>query len=453
MRRRHFAGLILASTLITFDGTAVTLALPAIGQDLSIPVSRLQWIANAPLLMLAAVLLPAGTLADRYGRVRVMRIGLALFALASVLCAIAQGDVWLIVTRAILGAGGALVLPAALAVLRGECTDPLERTRMFGVWAAWTGAAAAAGPLLAGAVLDFLSWRAIFIPTALGAAIAAVLLEPRSAAASATHAQPVPVVATLALVGLLGGTAYVLMYASTGELDWTAAPAAGIAAAGGFGFLRNRQRRLLLPQEVVTSPNCLPANAATFALYFGMFGLSFLIALYVQQVLGHSAFRAAVLLLPMSLMLLLAEPLGRLTARFGTRFLIGAGVLIAAAGLGWIGTGPDPLPFWSRIFAGTAVFGLGVSLAVSSLTHAAVAAVPETWAGAASGLNHATVRAAGLLSVALLGSIAAPGFSDAVSADGVRRAVIVCGAVVAIGGLAASARLRDEAPGGLTGAN
>jgi hypothetical protein len=194
----------------------------------------------------------------------------------------------------------------------------------------------------------------------------------------------------------------------------------------------------------------VPANATTFALYFGMFGLSFLVVLYVQQVLQYSAFWAAIVLLPMSLMLLLAERFGTLTAAVGARPIAIGGALSAAFGIAWMGSAPHPVPFWSHIIVGSALFGLGISLAVSALTHAAVAAVPETCAGAASGLNHAVVRAAGLVAVALLGSLAAPGLSDAISAEGFQRSLLTCAAMVAAGGVVGSALLRDDAPGGIS---
>ena len=180
-----------------------------------------------------------------------------------------------------------------------------------------------------------------------------------------------------------------------------------------------------------------------------MFGVSFLLVLYVQQVLRYSALWAATVLLPMSVMLMFAERFGRLATSFGTRSLIISGAVLSASGIGWIGSSPHPLPFWSHIMGGTALFGLGISVAVSALTHAVVAAVPDTCAGAASGLNHAVVRMAGLVAVALLGSIAAPDVSDAVSPDGVRCAMIVCAIVVGIGGVWGSVLMRNEEPGGL----
>ena len=455
MDGRQLAGLILASALVTLDGTATTVALPALGRDLSASVWYLQWIANAPLLVLSALLLPAGTLADKYGRVRLMRLGLVGFVAASVACAFAQSPTGVIAAKLAQGAGGALVLPAALAALRSAYTDSVERTRVFGIWAAWTGAASAAGPLLAGALVDAASWRAVFIPPA-AAGLAALLLLRRQAqqdVPAAAAAAPVPRLASAALVAVLGALAYFLMQAP--DVALTGARVAWplvLAVLGAVVLMRAPHRNVLFPRELLCSRNCLPANVASFAFYFGMFGVSFLVVLYVQQVLRHSASWAAVVLLPISIMLLFAERFGRLAERFGTRLLIVTGAIAAAAGIAWMGSSSHPMPFWSHIVVGTGLLGFGISLAVSALTNAAVAAVPEAWAGAASALNHAVVRVAGLIAVALLGSIAAPGASDAVSAEGMRRAMIVCAVVVAVGGVWSSLLIRDEEPGGLTAA-
>lgn len=451
MERRALTGLILASTLVTLDGTAATIALPAIGRDLSVPVSRIQWIGNAPLVMLAALLLPAGAIGDRYGRVRVTRAGVAMFTAASLACVAAASDLWLIVARGAQGAGGALVLPAVLAVLRAAYADAAERTRTFGVWAAWTGAASAAGPLIGGALVDLLSWRAVFAMSAAAGVVAFVLLRAEVPVQTGARPQQVPVLATVAIVTLLGALAYLFIEAP--DAGWRSAPVvlgAGLAAGGLLLLKAAPKRHILFPRELLGSHNCLPANGATFALYFGMFGLSFLLVLYTQQVLDYSAVRAALALLPVSAMLFLAEPFGRLAAKFGTRRVILAGGLVAGAGILWLATGGHPLPFWSRIVAGTAAFGLGVSLAVSALTQAAVSAVPEPCAGAASGLNHAVVRAAGLAAIALLGSVAARGGgADAVSPEGFQQAMLLCGVVVVGGSSVSAALVRDEKAGGL----
>jgi hypothetical protein len=450
MHRRQLAGLILASALITFDGTATTVALPAIGRDLSTSISGLQWIANASLLVLAAMLLPAGTLADRFGRIRTLRFGLIAFVAASCAAAAAPSDTAVIAAKLAQGAAGAFMLPAALAVLRETYTDADERARMFGVWAAWTGAASAAGPLMAGALVDVWSWRTVFLPSAV-AGLAAVLLLGRAATSSTTtRSAPVPAAATVALSVLVGAMAFILIQSpAPGARGAQLIMAVILAIAAGTVLARDPRRQVLFPRELLTARNCVPANVTTFALYFGMFGLSFIVVLYVQQLLEYSALWAAVTLLPISILLLFAERLARWTTAIGTRWVIVGGAVAAAVGIAWIGSSPHPVPFWSRIIVGTGVFGFALSVAVSALTHAAVAGVPETCAGTASGLNHAVVRAAGLVSVALLGSIAAPGMSDSVSAEGVQRALLTCAAVVGAGGILGGAFLRDDQPGGV----
>ena len=268
MPRRQLAGLILASALVTLDGTATTIALPAIGAAWSTPMFRLQWIGNAPLLVLAALLLPAGSLADRFGRVRVIRAGLVTFVAGALVAAAAPSDLVLIAARLAQGAGGALILPAVLAVLRGGHPDAAERTRVFGVWAAWTGAAGARalGPLLGGSLVDLLGWRAVFLPAAAAALASALLLEREMAGGGATRRLPIPLTATSALIVLFGATAYLLMAgASEGMEVWLAMPG-GLALTATVVFARSPQRHLLLPRELLRARNCLPANVSTFAL-------------------------------------------------------------------------------------------------------------------------------------------------------------------------------------------
>jgi MFS family permease len=218
MPRRQLAGLILASALITLDGTATTIALSAIGRDFAVPISRLQWIVNAPLLVLAAMLLPAGTLADRFGRLRVIRLGLGVFVAASVMCVAAWSDLALIAAKFAQGLGGALVLPAVLAMLRGAYEQPAERTRGFGIWAAWTGAASAAGPLLAGLLVDLWSWRTAFVPSIAAGLLAIALLRRATWAEAAARPGPIPATAILALMALFGAAAYLLIQAPRGGL-------------------------------------------------------------------------------------------------------------------------------------------------------------------------------------------------------------------------------------------
>jgi MFS family permease len=302
-------------------------------------------------------------------------------------------------------------------------------------------------------LVDLISWRAVFLFSAALAVATALLLgsAPESRAERASPSiRPFP---ALLIVTLLAGLSVLLINGGhDGSWRSPSSLAAAIAVAlSALALWRYHQLTPVLPRELLCSVNCISANAATFVLYFGVFGLSFLLVIYTQAVLDYSATWSAVTVLPTALaILVLAEPFGRAGAWIGARTLVMAAPLAAAAGVLWIGMGPHPLPFWTHIVTGAALFGLGVAMAVSPLTHAAISSVPEESAGTASGVHHATVRASGLAAVALLGSLAAAG--DAVGAltvDGFRRALLVCAAVIAVAGVLAGSRIIDEAPGGL----
>lgn len=450
MSRHALAAVVLASGLITFDGTAVTVALPDIGRSLEAPMSVLQWTTNASLLVLAVFLVPAGVLGDRFGRRRVMAAGLALFGAASVGCAMAGSAGILIGARFVQGAGAALVVPGAIAILRASYRDDAERTRAFGVLAAWTGFASAAGPLLGGALVDVWSWRVVFLSSAALASAALLLLRaaPESADPSARRHLHAPT--AFLLMAMLAGASYALIEAPgrLASADVIAGVVISLVAAA--LLVQGGRLRDVIPAEVLASRNCLAANASTFLLYFGLFGLSFLLVLYMQGPLGYSATWAGVGILPISVVLwLLAEPFGRVAGRYGSRVPIVAGPLVAGAGMIWIGAGPHPLSFWTVVVPGTAVFGAGMAIAVSALTHAAVSSLPESCAGAASGVHHGVVRTAGLLAVALLGSVATGEEGRELSITGFRVGLIVSGAVIVAAGALVGRAIRNEEPGGL----
>jgi hypothetical protein len=296
---------------------------------------------------------------------------------------------------------------------------------------------------------DRLSWRAVFATSAVVAAAALALLKGTREEAAVRGAR-LPLVETFALAVFLASFASLLISART--LSWSSPHiiiTAVLILVSARMLMRPASEQSLLPRELLKTRNCVPANSATFGLYFGMFGLSFLLVLYTQQVLGYSGIRAGAAVLPISVMLFFAEPFGRMAARAGTRRLIVLGSAAAAAGILWMAAGPHPLAFWSRIVVGTTIFGLGISLAVAPLTYAAVSAVPESCAGAASGFNHATVRASGLLAIALLGFVAGDTQSNAVSVEGFSDAMLICGLVVGAGGLGGGLRISDTEPGGL----
>ena len=450
MKTRELPGLLIASALITFDGTAVTTALAAVGKDLELSFAELQWVANASLLTMAALLVPAGAITDRVGRGRTIRVGLVAIAVSSLACLSASTGLVLIAARMVQGAAAAMVLPGALAIVRAAYRDDKERTRMFGRWAAATGLAGAAGPLTGGALVDLISWRAVFATSAGVALVAWLLLARVRLGDGHPRREPVLFMPALALTCLLGSFAYVLIQGpSTGWRAPSMLAGVLLMLPAAMILLRTSQRHQLLPQELLCARNCVAGNAATFSLYFGVFGLSFLLVLYTKQTLGYSGIWSAVGVLPVSLaMLVLAETLGTAATRYGTRPTVMLGSIIAAAGVLWIATAPHPLPFWSRIIVGCTIVGIGASLTISPLTEATVASVPISYAGVASGLNHATARASGLIAIALLGSIAAPRSSE-LSPEGLARALMVCAVLMAVGGAGSAALLTDRQPDGL----
>jgi len=451
MAVRALAALIIASALITFEGTATTVALPSIGNSLGLTFSLLQWIGNASLLTMAALLVPAGIAGDRFGRVRSVRVGLSVFAASSLLCAATSSSAALIAARFVQGAGAALVLPGALAILRTAYSEDEQRVRIFGRCAAATACAAAVGPIVAGVLSDAMSWRLVFVVSGAIALLALVLLR-GCRSDGCVRREPVPYAGAAALTVFLVAVTYVIMALPVDEWHEPSFVGAVLTALGaGLLLARVSPREGLVPAAILRSRNCAAGNAATFCIYFGLFGLSFLLALYTQQSLGYSVTGSALALVPMSVMtLLLAERLGNASVRFGSRITITAGAVIAAAGLLWIATSPDdPIPFWTRIVAGGAVFGVGVSVTLSPLTHVTVASVPVEHASAASGVNHATARAAGLVAIAALGSIASTPQSNTVSADGLSRALFVCATLLAVVGTATAALLKESEPGGL----
>jgi MFS family permease len=198
---------------------------------------------------------------------------------------------------------------------------------------------------------------------------------------------------------------------------------------------------------LIRARNCIAANVSTFGLYFGVFGLPFAIVIYLQEVLEFSALNASLAILPLSIMMFFAAPFAKLSARWGSKRLVVVGSLLAAAGAGWMAASFASQPLWSAIVIGTALFGLGVAIAVSPLTQAAIAGVGESCAGAASALNHAVVRAAGLAGIALLGSIMGTTATGEPSLDAFRSAMSTCGIVGAAFGLGGAFLLKEEDAG------
>ncbi|MET7966973.1 MFS transporter [Micromonospora sp. NPDC005305] len=403
---------ILASGMVFLDSTVVNVALPRLGAELDASVAGLQWTVNGYLLMLAAFVLLGGALGDRFGRRRVFLLGVVWFAVASMLCGLAQGTGWLIAARFLQGAGGALLTPGSLSVLQASF-DPDDRARAIGTWSGLSGVSTALGPLLGGWLIDAFSWRWIFfvnLPLAVGVVLAALrwVPESRDEAASRTGAGRRFDVAGALLGALaLGGVTYALIDAparGAGSPAVVAAAVLGVLGAVVFVLVeRRRGDTAMLPTGLFGSRLFSVLNIFTVIVYAALGGFTFFLAVYLQNVVGWSALLTGLATVPMTLLLLVGSArAGALAARIGPRLPLTVGPVVAAAGLLLLRRVGPGASYWVDVLPGVLLFGAGLTLVVAPLTASVLAAVADRFAGVASGFNNAAARAGGLLAVAAL---------------------------------------------------
>lgn len=437
----------LGSGLAFLDATVVNVILPVLGRDLGASLAALQWTLDGYLLTLSALLLPAGALGDRHGRRRTFTLGLAWFALASLLCGIAPGAGTLVAARAVQGVGAALLVPGSLALIRA-CFAPEDQGRAIGAWAGLSGVTTALGPLLGGWLADAISWRAVFLvnpPLAALGLWAAARFVPES---RAPHGRPLDVAgAALAALGLAGIT-FALIEATGGTASAPrvlAAAASGVGALAAFVAVERRAAAPMLPPSLFRVRQFTGANGTTFALYFGLGGATFLLALQLQRGLGWSPLASGAALVPLTVCILVLSPWsGRVAARTGNRPLMAAGALVAGAGLALLARVAPGATYLSAVFPGVATLGVGLGLAVAPLTSAALSAVGADRAGVASAANNAVARIAGLLAVAVLPLAAGIAPADVAAGSftgGFRRAMAISAALCAVGGAVAWATI------------
>jgi EmrB/QacA subfamily drug resistance transporter len=428
---------VLGSGVAFLDGTIVNVALPSIASDLGASLSDLQWVLDAYLVTLTALVLLGGSLGDRYGRRRVFLLGLAGFTGASMACGLAPDVQVLIVARAVQGIGAALLVPGSLAIL-SAVFDPEDRARAVGAWSGLGGVASAIGPFLGGWLIDSVSWRLAFfvnVPFAAAVVVAArhvpetssgeeEHLDLRGAAAASLGLAFLTygLIEEVAVVGVVGG---VLL--------------------AGFLVLEWPSRAPMLPLTVFRNAQFSGANATTLAVYAALGGAFFLLVIELQVALHYSALAAGSALLPVTLlMLVLSARAGALAQRIGPRLPMTVGPLVVAGGL----------LLWTRVDAGGSyvgtvlpgaiVFGLGLSLTVAPLTATIMAAADDQHLGVASGVNNAIARLAGLLAVALLPAVVGLDTSGAAHAldTGVDSAMVVAAGLAVVGGLLSLATVR-----------
>jgi len=405
------AACILASSLSFIDGSVVNVGLPAIGRSFGGGGAEdLQWVINAYLLPLSALLLLGGAAGDRYGKKLMLIAGVALFALASAACALAPNLVTLQTARALQGVGAAVMLPSSLAILGAVYTGE-ARGRAVGIWAAAGAVAGAIGPVLGGWLIDVSGWRAIFllnIPVALGALVLAWLFAP---APKDTQSTPLDltggVLATLGLGVITWG-----LTLGSGKTGWNAtalaASAAGAAMLAGFVWVEKaRGDKAMMPLGLFASKSYVGLSLLTFALYGALGGVLVLVPYVLIVGHGYSGTAAGAALLPFPLIIAAISPvIGSVAGRIGSRWPLTLGPLGVAAGfLLLMRVGDDG--YWATVFPAVVVMSAGMAGAVAPLTTAVLSSVDARHTGSASGFNSAVSRTGGLIATALLGAVLA----------------------------------------------
>jgi EmrB/QacA subfamily drug resistance transporter len=399
---------VLGSGVVSLDATVVNVALPTIGRELHAGVEGVTWTINGYSLTLAALILLGGALGDRYGRRRIFVLGVIWFGAASLLCGIAPNLPVLIAARALQGVGGALLTPGSLAMISASFA-PEDRGRAIGAWSGLGGLASAAGPLVAGLLLD-LSWRLVFLIN-LPLTVLVIALAIRHVPESLDEQAPrhLDLAGASAAVAGLAGITYALTEApgrGPGSPLVLAAAAAGIAGMVLFLVIERRGSHPLIPLDIFASRQFTAANLVTFALYAALGGVFLLLALVLQISVGMSPLVAGSSLLPITvIMLALSARAGALASRIGPRRPMTFGPLVVGCGLLLmlrIGPGAGYL---TAVLPAVIVFGLGLALTVAPLTAAVLGAAAARHAGVASGVNNAVARTAGLLAVAVLPAV------------------------------------------------
>ncbi|GAA1439787.1 MFS transporter [Nocardiopsis tropica] len=405
---------VLGSGMAFLDSTVVTVALPAVQEDLDTGLSGLQWIVNGYMVTLSALILLSGSLSDRFGRVRLFMAGVAVFALASALCTFAPTLEWLIAGRVVQGVGGALLTPGSLAILQAGFREQ-DRARAIGAWSGLTGVASAVGPFVGGWLVQIGDWRLIFlINLPLAAAVLAIawfkVPESRDARASRKLDYPGALLGVVAL----GGITYALIqWGAVGGTPavWTGV-VVGVLSLGAFLAVEARTANPMLPLGIFSSTSFSVTNAATVLIYGSLGPLLFLLVIHLQEVAGYSPVAAGAASLPITLLMLaLSARSGKLAARIGPRPQLVAGPLLLAAGFVLLSRlGPDA-PYLTGVLPGVLLVALGLSTTVAPLTATVLASVSERHAGLASGVNNTFARAAQLIGVAAVPVLAGIGGS------------------------------------------
>ena len=396
--------------MIMLDNTVVNVALPSIAKDLHISISELEWIVTGYALVFAALLITGGKLADMFGRRRIFIIGLAIFSLASLACGLAPNAGFLIGARGVQGVGAALMSPATLSIITATF-PPKQRGQAIGIWAGVSALALAIGPLVGGLIVDNIGWNWIFfvnVPIgALGIVVSQLVIKESR---DTSHEQSIDLPGLLTSGLALFALSYGLIEGN--RHGWASGEILGLFAAaavllGAFIVLESRQRLPMLDLSLFKIPSFVGANTVALLVSLGMFGVFFFISLYVQNILGYSPTKAGAIFLPMTVLIIFIAPVaGKLSDRFGGRWLMGGGMTLLGISLLFYQRAGLHSGFWTLLPA-LVLGGIGMAMTMSPMTSVAMGSVPTDKAGVGSGVLNSFRQVGGALGIAVMGAIIA----------------------------------------------
>ena len=403
--------LCLAELLVGIDNTIVNVALPSISRELSAGTSGLQWVVDAYTLVFAGLLLGFGHLGDRFGRRRMLLVGIAGFGLISVGAALADSLGELITARAVMGAFAALIFPATLALLTNMFTDARERVAAVGIWAGVAGVSVAVGPVTGGWLLEHFSWHSVFwvnIPMAVVALLAVVRFVPES------RDPHVGALDVLGVVLSVSGISALVWAVIEGPRRGWASPLELLAFIGGAMLLaafigwEQHSESPVLDVRLFMNRRFSAASGAISVAFFGLFGFIFLITQYFQVIKGYSTLSAGVRTLPFALVIGGLAPVAvQLAQRFGATVVVAVGLVLMSAGFGLASTADAQSSYWGKIIISMVLMAAGLGLISGPATESIMGALPREQAGAGSAVNDTTRELGGTLGVAVLGSVLA----------------------------------------------
>jgi EmrB/QacA subfamily drug resistance transporter len=414
-RRRWLtlAVLSLSLLIIGLDNTILNVALPTLVRDLNASASELQWMVDAYMLVFAGLLLTMGALGDRFGRKKALSAGLLIFGAASIWAAYAGSATHLIAARAVMGIGGALIMPSTLSIITNTF-EGAERGRAIAAWAAMAGLGIVIGPALGGWLLENFWWGSIFLINvfvAIAALLAGWPLVPESKDPKATPLDPVG--AVLSIAGLAALVYAIIEAPSDGWTDPTILLffVAAAVLLSAFLWWESRTEHPMLQLAFFENPRFSAGAGAITMVFFAMFGTIFLLTQYLQFVLGYTPLETGIRVMPIATLVISAPMSARLAERFGSKRVVAAGLFIVAVALSILATTTDASGY-GRIALVISILGIGMGQAMAPATDSVMGSLPLAKAGVGSAMNDTTRMVGGALGVAILGSVLSSVYSS-----------------------------------------